>query len=119
MKLYLNDLIKHSWLKEILVEAKSQLLQVGAGKILVFYYDYNEGTSSLFIDKEEIRYVINEDVYRTLARTNVQHVGFLQEPFESNNYILYAYLMRMLTNGATTDEDYFGARKKLTNLLIL
>ena len=118
MKLYLNDLIKYNWLKEILVNAKSQLLQVGAGKILVFYYDYNEGNSSLFIDKEEIRYVINEDVYRTLARTNVQHVGFLQEPFESNNYILYAYLMRMLTNGATTDEDFFGARKKLTNLFV-
>lgn len=117
MKLYLNDLIKHSWLKEILVNAKSQLLQVGQGKILVFYYDYNEGNSSLYIDKEEIRYVINEDIYRTLARANATHVGFLQEPFESNNYILYAYLMRMLTNGAT-DDDFFGARKKLTNLFV-
>jgi hypothetical protein len=118
MKLYLNDLIKHNWLKQILVNAKSQLLQVGAGKILVFYYYYNEGNSSLYIDKEEIRYVINEDIYRTLARANALHVGFLQEPFESNNYILYAYLMRMLLNGTTTDEDFFGARKKLTNLFI-
>ena len=117
MKLYLNDLIKHSWLKEILVNAKSQLLEVGQGKILVFYYDYNEGNSSLHIYKEEIRYVINEDVYRTLARTTGQHVGFLQEPFESNNYILYAYLMRMLTIGAT-DDGYFEARKKLTNLFV-
>lgn len=117
MKLYLNDLLQYDWLKKILVDSKSQLLEVGQGKILVFYYNYVEETSNINILKEEIRYVINEDIYRSLSKSGASHVGFLQEPFETNNYLLYVYLKKMLLLADATDE-YFVLSKKLKNLFI-
>jgi hypothetical protein len=119
MKLFLNDLTKYDWLKNKLDQKKSLLLQVGQGKTFVFYYSYIEETSSIFVHNQEIRYVINEDVYRTLARSNGSHVAFLQEPFESNNYLFYAYLGNVIRPEPNDPPDeYDRLKRKLKDIFI-
>lgn len=118
MKLYLTDLLKEEWLKNAITDTKSQLINVGSGKILVFYYSYGD-FNDLKVSAEEIRYEINEDVYRTLSRVssrNARHVGFLQEPFDSTNYLFYSYLKYVVGNTDASVRDRY--RKDLHELFL-
>jgi hypothetical protein len=118
MKLYLTDLLKEEWLKKAITDTKSQLINVGSGKILVFYYGYGV-FNELIISKEEIRYEINDDIYRSLARETtpqIQHVGFLQEPFDSTNYLFYSYLKYVVGNTDASVRDRY--RRDLHELFL-
>lgn len=118
MRLYLTDLYKEEWLKQVIEDSKSKIANVGSGKILVFYYSYVEG-STFDVVEEEIRYVINEDIYRTLARNvskGASNVGFLQEPFDSTNYLFYSYLKYLVNNSDQTIRD--RNRKDLHSLFL-
>lgn len=124
MRVFIDDLKKIGWLSEVIQKSNSKLFSATNDSHLVIYYKYSEYTSTIIVLAEEVRYVINEDIYRKLSATNsAEFVGYLKAPFETNNYLFYAYLKNRITTcavaGTITEEQSVQYYKNLNELFLL
>jgi hypothetical protein len=115
--LFIDDILKINWLVDVLKDKKSPLLTMKSDGYLVIYYNYEEYTSRINVLREEVRYVINEDIYRTLSNTQgAEFVGYFKAPFETNNYLFYSYLLFCIRSSNTIE---YGVGKVKLNQLFL
>lgn len=118
MKLFIDDILKIDWLVEVLKDVKSPLLTLNSGAYLVIYYKYLEYSSSIVVDSQEVRYIINEDIYRKLSSlSDAQFVGCFNAPFETNNYLFYSYLRNCISN--STSISYQDGVKRLNQVYLM
>lgn len=117
MRLFIDDIQKIGWLVDVLKDVKSPLLNVKTDGYLVIYYEYEEFSSHIIVDAEEVRYVINEDIYRRLSSLSAaKFVGYFKPPFETNNYLFYAYLLSCIKK--STIIQYADGIKRLNQLFL-
>ena len=117
MRLFIDDILNISWLVDVLKDKKSPLLTMKSDGYLVIYYNYEEYTSQINVLREEVRYVINEDIYRTLSNTQgAEFVGYFKAPFETNNYLFYSYLLFCIRSSNTIE---YGVTSVKLNQLYL
>jgi len=124
MRVFIDDLKKIGWLSEVIQKSNSKLFSATNDSHLVIYYQYSEYTSTIIVLAEDVRYIINEDIYRKLSSIKqAEFVGYLKAPFETNNYLFYAYLKDRITkcavDGTITEEQSNQYRKNLNELFLL
>lgn len=116
MKLFIDDILRIGWLKDVLEASDSAILKMKPDSYIVFYYDYDELNSSISVKKQEIRYIINEDIYRGLGRYSASKVGYFRPPFDTTNYLFYSYLKSCCFHSNRPDPH--GDVKQLNNLYL-
>jgi len=109
MKVFLDDIKKIGWLATRISEQKwgSNFLNLKRGFFFVFNYNLVEKQSSIQIVDSSILYEINDSIYRNMS---AEHIGYMQEPFDSSNYLFYSILKSACQ---TSDEE-----DKLTDIFI-
>lgn len=118
MRLLVEDIIKIDWLVNVLKDSGSPLLNLKSDSYLVIYYRYEDYSSSIRIDSQEIRYVINEDIYLKLSRLSAaSYVGYFKAPFETNNYLFYSYLKECIRKSKSI--QYADGLEKLNQLYLM
>lgn len=117
MRLFTDDIQKIGWLVDVLKDVKSPLLNVKSDGYLVIYYEYEEFSSRIIVDAQEVRYVINEDIYRKLSSLSAaKFVGYFKPPFETNNYLFYSYLIYCISKSSTI--QYADGIQRLNQLFL-
>lgn len=117
MRLFIDDILKIDWLVGVLKDVKSPILNISSSGYVVIYYKYEEYSSNIIVEAQEIRYVINEDIYRKLSSLSQSaFVGYFKPPFETNNYLFYSYLLSCIKKSTTI--EYADGNKRLNQLFL-
>ncbi len=108
MKLYISDIKKNEFLLEILKGSPqyAHLLTSRQGVFFLFYYDYDDKTSSIIVKGSEQTFNVSDNIYRKQIAHEVQNVGILKEPFDTTNIFFYTLLRSacLSTPNKTPDE---------------
>jgi hypothetical protein len=111
MKIFLDDLKKESWLVQKLQNTPNgwgkDLLNLKKPNYFIFSYNLVEAESQITLVSWQTLVQITELVYRGLKG---EHLAWMQEPFDSNNYLFFSLLMFAMD----TEED----KQKLVDLFI-
>jgi len=100
MKVFLNDIKKHDWLVKK-IESKlwgETFLELIKPNYFYFSYDNIEKESSINIVDFGSIYQVNEYTYK---RLRASHLGYMNEPFDSSNYLFYS----ILKSACDTEEE--------------
>ena len=100
MKVFLNDIKKHDWLVKK-IESKNwgeTFLKLIKPNYFYFSYDNIEKESSINIVDFGSIYQVNEYTYK---RLRASHLGYMNEPFDSSNYLFYS----VLKSACDTEEE--------------
>jgi hypothetical protein len=100
MKVFLNDIKKHDWLVKK-IESKDwgeTFLKLKNPNYFYFSYNNIEKESSINIVDFGSIYQVNEYTYK---RLRASHLGYMNEPFDSSNYLFYS----ILKSACDTEEE--------------
>jgi hypothetical protein len=89
MKIYISDILKISWISEIIPDS---LKKLKASDYFIFYYDNIEETSSINIKHHHTADSVDDRVFRIQYQYKCQNFGFIKEPFDSDSIMFYMFL---------------------------
>jgi hypothetical protein len=103
MKIYLDNIKKIDWLNNQLITNNfgKAFLSCEAPSYFSIFYNYIEETSDIKILSVGKLFNINELVYREQAKARSEYVGFLREPFDTNNFLFYSFLRSICNSDVT------------------
>lgn len=115
MKLYILDIKKNEFLLEILKgnPTYAHLLTSQQGVFFLFYYDYDDKTSSIIIRGSEQTFNVSDNIYRKQIAYGVQNVGILKEPFDTTNIFFYTLLRSAIINNFKRTEELISVDLEL------
>jgi hypothetical protein len=110
MKVFLDDIKKHNWLVAKIKETSwgDAFFNLKRPNFFVFNYNLIESESSISVVSAKSLYEINEGIYRHWG--NAEHIGYMNEPFDSSNYLFYS----LLKSALSTEEE----KEKLKDIFI-
>jgi hypothetical protein len=114
MKVYLDNIKNIDWLNKLLSNSSygKAFLSCTSPSYFVVYYNYIEEKSDIDIRNVEKKFNINDLIYREQVYSRSQYTGYLQEPYDSNNFLFYLLLRNLNPNA--TEED----KKKIDELFL-
>ena len=103
MKLFLNDIKNIDWLTDRISQMTwgKNFLNLKSGFYFVFHYDLLEAEGSIAIQSSQNLFEINDGIYRNMKG---EHIGYMQEPFDTTNYLFYSLLKSTLTSQEDIDK---------------
>ncbi len=120
MKIYVSDLLKVGWLKDILesnVLAGMTFAALKENYFFVFFYDTVTDKSTIDVKYVTSMPVINDLIYKTGAEKGTSYTGVLKQPFDTNNMLLYMFLRGMILK-STSDSSVEYHYKLLDDLFL-
>lgn len=105
MKLFINDIKNINWLYQLLEGAERGRLFLSCtnNSSFAFFYDNLNPTSEIEIKGATKVFEVNELLFRTQSQLQAQYTGILKEPFDTQNFLFYAFL-KSVNQNITSDE---------------
>lgn len=116
MKLFINDIKNIDWLHQLLQESERGRLFLSCtnSSSFVFFYDNLNPTSEIQIKGATKVFEVNELIFRAQSTINAQYTGVLREPFDTQNFLFYAFLKAVTSDSISI----ITASEKLDGLFL-